>query len=117
MPGLWGRSLAGGTQEATDRCFSHTLMFLSFFLPPFPSLRIKTIFLKKKKERKADSGCCAENKRLWVKGGRVRPEGRLVQLPRTEAVLDWTRRDQKGPEAEMVKSIPELSTHLLSHRS
>ena len=28
----------GGMQEATDRCFPHTLMFLSLFLPPFPSL-------------------------------------------------------------------------------
>ena len=91
---------------------------VSLLLSPSLSLsKNKDNFFKKKKERKADSGCCAENKRLWVKGGRVRPEGRLVQLPRTEAVLDWTRRDQKGPEAEMVKSIPELSTHLLSHRS
>ena len=36
MPGLQARSPMGGAQEATDQCFSHTLMFLSlsFSLPP-----------------------------------------------------------------------------------
>ena len=38
MPGLWARSLVGGVGEATNQCFSCTLMFLSLsysFSSPF----------------------------------------------------------------------------------
>ena len=46
MPGLWARSPVGGVPEATDRCVSHTVMFLSlsFFLP---SPLSKNNFLKR----------------------------------------------------------------------
>ena len=32
VPGLWVSSLVGGVQEATDQCFSLTMMFLSLSL-------------------------------------------------------------------------------------
>ena len=49
MPVLWVRSLVGGVQEATDRCFSGILMFLSssFSLPsPLPKNEQITSFKK-----------------------------------------------------------------------
>ena len=39
MPGFQTRYPVGGVQEAANRCISCTLMFLSLFLPPFPSLK------------------------------------------------------------------------------
>ena len=47
IPGLWARSPVGGMREATDPCISCTLIFLSLFFPPFPSVS----FLKRR-ERK-----------------------------------------------------------------
>ena len=52
MPGLWARSLVGGMQEATDGCFSRTLMFFYLFLPPFSSLKINKIFKNKINNKK-----------------------------------------------------------------
>ena len=50
MPGLRARSPAGGVWEATDRCISHTSMFLSLsFSLPFCLSKISKI-LKKRKE-------------------------------------------------------------------
>ena len=42
VPGLWARSPVRGMLEATDGCFSHTLMFLSLsFSFPYPLSRNK----------------------------------------------------------------------------
>ena len=45
VPELWARSLVGGAGEATDPCFSGTLMF--FFLSS--PLSKNKVFLRKKK--------------------------------------------------------------------
>ena len=44
-----GEMRTWGVGEATDLCFSHIFMFLSFFLPPFPSLYKQKTY--KKRER------------------------------------------------------------------
>ena len=38
LRGLWAKSPVGGVQEATDGCFSWTLMFSLSLSPSFPSL-------------------------------------------------------------------------------
>ena len=48
MPGLWAGARVGGMREATSRCISHTLMFLSRPSPPSKNKYIKS-FLKRSK--------------------------------------------------------------------
>ena len=57
MPGLWARYPVGGAQEATNWCFSGTLMFLSLSLF-LPSLLTINKNLKKKENDATNAFCC-----------------------------------------------------------